>query len=378
MMTWIPRKWQGLLSPQMKKMLLIVFIVFGLIFGWKGLQKLLFIWFMSHYQPPPITVSATLANSTTWPSYLSSIGTLTAINGVDISTEAAGIVKEIHFTSGEFVHSGDILIILKTDTEEATLKNNLAQLKLAQINYERNQILSKRKVISPSVLDSSLAELQQAEAMVEESRAKIQQKMISAPFSGKIGIRKVNLGEYVAPGAAMVSLQQFDPLYVQFNLPEQYASQLYLQQPIEVIVNLKGSKPIQGRITAINSEVDINTRNLLIQATLPNPHGQLYPGMFANVNVALPLQKNVIVLPQSAISYSLHGDSVFILKSTGISKKGIMNWQANRIYVQVGEHRGNNVVILKGVKLGDPIVTSGQLKLENGAPVIIDNSVGLN
>lgn len=363
------------MSRQMKRMLLIVGIVFGLLFGWYGLKRILFSFFISHYVPPAVTISATTATAKSWQSYVTSVGTLNAVNGVDLSPEISGIVKEIHFESGQFVKKGDVLILLDTSVEQAQLKDNQAQAKLAQLNYDRNKSLIVKNAVSQSELDRLAALNDEAIAGVEQTNARIQQKTITAPFDGKIGIRSINIGQYVSSGTTMVTLQSMDPLYVQFNLPEQYLPNIYLQQPIIVTFNLPNGKTIQGTITAINSKVDQTTRNILVQGTLPNKDGQLYPGMFAQVQVMMRDNKNVITLPQTAISYSLHGDSVYIIKSEKVGRHKVL--KAYRQYVTVGERRGSEVAIEKGVQPGDQVVTSGQLKLQNGTHVEIDNSVEL-
>jgi len=365
------------MSQPMKKMLKITGIVFGLLFAWFLCKKILFMYFMSHYVPPPVTISASIATAKTWQSTIQSVGTLTAVNGVDISAQVSGIVKEIRFESGQFVKKGDILVLLDTGIEQAQLKDNQAQAKLAELNYDRNRGLTIRHVVSQSQLDTFSAQLDEALAGVEQTQAKIQQKTITAPFDGKIGIRTIDLGQYVSAGTAMVTLQSLNPLYVQFNLPEQYLHYIYLQQPIEVNMNLPGGKIIKGVITAINSKVDQTTRNILVQATLPNDNLEFYPGMFAFIKVLLKEEKSVITLPQTAISYSLHGDSVFIIKAEGKDshKKPLLN--AYRQYVKVGERREGEIAILEGIHVGDQVVTSGQLKLQNGTHVVIDNSVEL-
>ena len=365
------------MSAQMKKMLLIVGIVFGCIFGFYGVKKVAFIYIMAHYQPPAVTISAATASGKTWQSYLSSVGTLTAINGTDISAEAPGIVAEIHFTSGQFVNQGDLLVLLNTNVEQAQLKNDTAKVKLAQINYERNRILMKKNVSSQSVLDQSAADLEEAQAGLEGTQAHIKQKTITAPFSGKIGIRKINIGDYVSAGTAMVTLQSLDPLYVQFNLPEQYLPELFLQQQVDITITTgnNGKQVFHGVLTAINSKIDETTRNILVQATIPNKDLHLYPGMYAQVKVWLHAKNNVITLPQTAISYSLHGDSVFLIQSKEKDKDGKPLLFVTRQYVKTGERRGDEVAILDGIKAGDQVVTSGQLKLQNNTPVLIDNSV---
>jgi membrane fusion protein (multidrug efflux system) len=363
----------------MKRMLVICGIIFGIIVGIYIVKKTLFIYFISHYEPPPVTISASIATTKTWESYLTSVGTLKAVNGTDISAETSGIVTEIHFNSGQSVQKGDLLVRLDMAVEQADLKSNQARLALTQINYNRNKTLLKKNVTSQAEFDTTAAQLLEAQANEEGTQAKINQKTITAPFAGKIGIRQINLGEYISAGTTIVTLQTLDPLYVDFNLPEQYLSNLYLQQPIEITVNIDSTKTklVKGVITAINSKVDQLTRNLLVQATIPNQDLQLLPGMFANVRVWLPIKNNVITLPQTAISYSLHGDSVFIIEEKGKDKKGNPILHVTRQYVKVGERRGDEIAIIDGVKKGDSVVTAGQLKLQNGTHIVIDNSVEL-
>jgi membrane fusion protein (multidrug efflux system) len=360
----------------MKRMLKYVGIIFGIIFLWYGAKKILFSYLMSHYTPPAVTISASIATPKNWQSKLTSVGTLSAVNGVDISAETSGIVKEIRFQSGQFVKKGDILVVLDTSVEEAQLKDSQAQARLAKLNYDRNKGLVAKNAVSLTQLDTLLAQFDEASAGVDQILAKIKQKTITAPFDGKIGIRNIDLGQYVSAGTNMVTLQTLDPLYVKFNLPEQFLNELYLQQPVKISVNLGSGKSLMGAINAINSKVDQATRNILVQATLPNKDNQLYPGMFASVEVLLREQKNVITLPQTAIAYSLHGDSVFLIKKEGKDKKKPL-LKAYRQYVTVGERRADEVSILKGINAGDQVVTAGQLKLQNGSPVEIDNSVEL-
>jgi len=370
------------MSPQMKKMLIIVGIILGIIFGIYFVKKAIFAYFISTYQPPAVTISASKASGKTWQSYLSSVGTLTAVNGTDISSEAAGMVKEIRFESGQNVAKGDILVVLDTSVEKAQLENDEAKLALAQINFNRYKTLLGKKVASQSEYDTSIAQLDEAKANVQGTMARIQQKTILAPFDGKIGIRQINLGQYVSAGNMMVTLQALDPLYVQFNIPEQFLAELYIGETISLTVNtskLNSTKTFQGLVTAINSKIDPITRNILVEATIPNKSQQLYPGMFAQVKVMLRQEKNVIALPQTAISYSLHGDSVFIIKEDDKhkDKENKPYLHVYRKYVKVGERREDEVAVLDGINENDEVVTSGQLKLENGTRVVIDNSVEL-
>lgn len=364
------------MQKPMSKMLVCVGIFFLIVFGWYGVRKLIFLWFMTHYEPPPTTISATVAVSTTWQSYLTAIATLNAINGVDMTAEISGIVSEIRFTSGQFVKKGDVLMVLRSDVEQANLKSNQAKLSLAKINYDRDLTLFNKHVTSQAVLDSRYAELLQAQAGVELVEAQIRQKNITAPFDGKLGIRLINIGQYISPGTPMVTLQAMNPLHVDFTLPEQYLNKLYIGQPIDVTVNIGKGEVSHGTLTAINSKVDQVTRNLSIEATIPNNSMTLYPGMYGLAKIWLPEQKNTIVIPQTAVSYSLSGDYVFLIKQENSDKKEKV-LKVYRQYVKVGERRGDRVSIVVGLKAGDQIVTSGQLKLQNGTRVLIDNSVEL-
>lgn len=364
------------MKKSMSKMLIFVGIFFALVFGWYGVKKTMFWWFVSHYEPPAATISAAKAESKTWQPYLSGVGTLYAIKGVDLSSDVAGIVEDIRFNSGQFVKQNDVLIVMRTSVEQATLKSNQAKLQLAKMNYDREKALFSKKVSSQATLDTRYAELLQAQAGVEAVEAQIKQKTITAPFDGRLGIRQVSLGQYVSPGTAMVTLQSLDPLYVNFSLPEQYLENLYYGQDIDISVNFGSGKTVGGKITAINSKVDQTTRNVLVQATIPNTNLELYPGMYASVKIWLKVQKDTVVVPQTAISYSLSGDYVFIIREEQkATKEKVLH--AYRQYVKVGERRGNEVSILEGLKPGDLLITSGQLKLQNGSKILIDNSVKL-
>jgi membrane fusion protein, multidrug efflux system len=360
----------------MSKMLLYVGIFFVIVFGWYGVKKLIFFWYMSRYQPPAATVSVTVATAKNWSSYLNAVGTLTAVNGVELSAEVPGIVQELRFNSGQFVRKGDVLLRMRSDLEQANLKSSQAKLTLATMNYDREKALFNKRVSSQSLLDTRYAELMQAQAAFETAQAQIKQKTIVAPFDGRLGIRQVDLGQYVSPGTSMVTLQSLSPLYVTFTLPEQYLADLFLGQEVEVSVNFGAGKVVKGRITAINAKVEQSTRNVLVQATIPNEQYKLYPGMYGSVKIVLNEKKNSITLPQTAISYSLSGDYVFIVKDES-KKKNEPLLRVYRQYVKVGERRDNEVTLLDGLKPGDRVVSSGQLKLQNGATILVDENVDL-
>lgn len=363
------------MSKPLKKMLIGVGIFFGIVFGWYGAKKIMFFWFMSHYKPPAITVSAAKTAVKTWQPYLSTVGTLHAKQGVEISPEVAGLIDEIHFHSGQIVQQGDLLLVLRDEIEQAALKSNLAKLQLAKMNYEREKTLYNKKVSSQSNLDLRYAELSQAQASVDTVQGQIKQKHIRTPFTGRLGIRMVNVGQFIAPGTPIVTLQSLTPLYVLFNLPERYLPELRIGQEIEISLNLGQEKVVKGKIKAINAKVDAATRNILIQAEVPNDNQEIYPGMYGFVKIWLSQKENVIVVPQTAISYSLSGDYVFVIKDENKAGEHVLH--VYRQYVKTGERRDDEVTILEGLKANQDIVTAGQLKLQNGSQILINNDIQL-
>lgn len=361
------------LAKRMKIMVIALIIFFGLLFGYNFAKAMMIKIFMSRYQPPPVAVSATKAVATTWHPVINTVGTLVAVNGVQLNSQQAGQLIKINFTSGQMVKAGDPLVQLDDAIDQQDLLNYSAQLKLAQVSYNRLSKLLSSKVVAQAEVDKAQAKLQEAQSAVNKTKVIINQKNIVAPFAGKIGIRLVNLGQFIAAGTPIVSLQSLDPLYVQFSLPEQNLPQLYVGQDINVKVDGYKGKVFHGKINAINANVNTDTHNILVQATLANPQLILYPGMFANVEVILPSQQQVITVPQTSIYYNLYGDSAFIIKETGKDKKGKPILTAKQVFVKVGEARGNEVAILKGISANDEVITSGQLKLHDGAQVVINN-----
>ena len=369
----------------MTLMIIGLVILFGGVFGWDIVKAYFTSKYFANFQPPPMVISATYAKSETWHPYLSTIGDVVAINGVNVTPQLAGQIDKIYFESGQTVQVGQSLVKLNTDLDEQDLKNYQAQLHLANLNFQRQSKLYKTKSVAESALDEAKTTLQQDQALVQKTQVTIEQKTIRAPFAGKIGIRQINLGQYVSPGDTIVSLQSLDPLYVNFTLPEQDYPLLYLGQPVTLTVDAYAKENFQGKITAINSEISNDTRNILIQAIIPNPNLKLVPGMFASVDVILPQQTNVITIPQTAISYSLYGDSVFVLTPqtipTAQNTKQASNtktiYKATRVYVTIGEERDNVVAITKGLNADQLVATSGQLKLNDGTSVIINNSVDI-
>ena len=325
------------------------------------------------FQPPPEAVTTVVAQEEAWPVTLSAIGTMAAVQGVTVSADLPGTVERIFFDSGRAVRAGDVLAVLDTRQEQAQLAAIEARRELARVTFERVQELLKEKVISKAEFDRATAEFQQTEAQLGEIKAVIQRKTIKAPFSGVLGIRQVNLGQYLAGGDALVTLQALNPIYVNFGVPQQSAGQIPVGRLVKITTEDAGLE-WSGRVTALDSMVDEATRNIQVQATLPNPQGKLRPGMFVQAEVAVGPSQSVIVLPASSINYAPYGDSVFVVADLkgedGKSYRGV-----RQQLVKVGPARGDQVSVLSGVKPGEEVVTSGLFKLRNGAAVQINNEV---
>lgn len=324
------------------------------------------------FAPPPTAVTTTVAEKSQWQPTLETIGTVVAINGVTISTDLAGIVSKIAFDSGSHVKAGDLLVQLNTDQEQAQLAQAEAQRDWTQITLTRNEGLLAKKTVSQSDFDSATAQFHQAQATVDQNKAIIARKTLRAPFAGIVGIRQINLGQYLNTGDPVVTLQSFDPIYVNFSLPQQNLGQVTTGQVVEITLDAYGDKVFTGKITAINSLVDQNSRNVQIQATLPNSDTLLRPGMYAKVKVVLPDTQEVIAIPSSSIHYAPYGDSVFIvsdLKSPdGKTYKGVKEQ-----FVRLGQSKGDLTAIVSGLKPGDEVVTSGVFRLRSGGAIIVNN-----
>lgn len=326
------------------------------------------------FQPPPEAVTTIVAQQEEWPATLSAIGTMAAVQGVTVSADLPGTVERILFDSGQAVRAGEVLALLDTRQEQAQLAAIEARRELARLTFERMQGLLNERVISRAEFDRATAEFQQTEAQVGEIRAVIQRKTIRAPFAGILGIRQVNLGQYLAGGDALVMLQSLNPIYVNFGIPQQSIGQVPVGRAVRITAGDAAGVEWTGKVTAIDSLVDETTRNILVQATLANPGGSLRPGMFVQSEVALGPSQSVVALPASAISYAPYGDSVFVVAEMkgegGKPYRGV-----RQQFVKLGPARGDQVAVLSGIKPGDEVVTSGLFKLRNGAAVQINNSV---
>jgi membrane fusion protein (multidrug efflux system) len=326
------------------------------------------------FQPPPEAVTTIVANQEEWSGTINAIGTVAAVQGVTVSADLPGTVDRISFGSGQSVRAGDVLAVLDTRQEQAQLAAAEAQRELARLNFDRMQGLVNERVVSRAEFDRANAEYRHAEGQVGEIRAAIERKTIRAPFSGILGIRQVNLGQYLGGGDPLVTLQSLNPIYVNFGVPQQSAGQMPTGRAVRITTDDVAGVEWAGKVTAIDSIVDEKTRNIQVQATLANPDGKLRPGMFVQAEVTLGGSQKVVVLPASAISYAPYGDSVFVVAE--LKNEGAPAYRGVRQqFVKLGAARGDQVAILSGVNPHDEVVTSGAFKLRNGAAVFINNKV---
>src|SRR6266571_7943795 len=327
-----------------------------------------------NFQPPPEPVTTIVAQRENWPSTLNIIGTAEAIQGVTVSADLPGTVARINFESGKPVHAGDVLVELDTRQERAQLAAAEAQRDLARINFNRTQELVKQGVTARSEFDNTSAQQKSSEAQVGEIQATIQRKTVRAPFTGVLGLRQINLGQYLAAGQAIVPLQKLNPIYVNFGVPQQNSAQSLGGRTLRVTSDDLPGATFTGRVTAVDSVINEATRNIQVQATLSNPNGKLRSGMFVQVQVTLGASRQAIALPASAINYAPYGDSVFVVTNL-TDPKGKTYRGVRQQFVKVEGSRGDQVAVVSGVNAGDEVVTSGVFKLRNGAAVQVNNKV---
>ena len=325
-------------------------------------------------QPPPGTVTSLVAREEPWDTTINAIGTVVAVNGVNVSADSPGVVEEISFDSGRQVRKGDVLVRLDTKQERAQLAAALAQLDLSRVQLERVTGLRNQEIVAQSVFDQASAEHKQAAARAGEIRAAIERKTIRAPFSGTLGIRQVNLGQYLAGGAPIVSLQALQPVYVHFTVPQQEVAGLREAGEVRVTSDAFEGTEV-GRVTAVDSLVDPSLRNMRVQAVFANRGGRMRPGMFVETQLARGAKAPVLTVPASAIAYAPFGDSVFIVENVK-SPDGKQTYRGVRQqFVKLGAARGDQVAVLTGLKPGEEVVTSGVFKLRPGAAVVVNNDV---
>ena len=359
----------------MNKRIVLVLIGLGIVVvslsAIKALQIGAMIKHGKEFVPPPATVTAAVVASEAWSEDLTSVGTLSAVQGVTVSAELSGKVVKIAFESGAAVKKGELLIHQDTSTEEAQLPGASAGANLARLNRERADRMMVEKIISQADHDGAAAAQEQATAQVNNIRTNIDKKTVRAPFSGRLGVRQVNLGQMLREGDPIVTLQALDPIFVDFTLPQQLLAQVKPGQTVNVTCDALPGQTVSGKVTAISPLVDSETRNIKVQATLSNRTEVLRPGMFVNVSVGLPVRQQVQTIPATAVLYAPYSDSVFVIEEGRGGKGSTLRQQ----FIRVGEKRGDLVAVASGLKAGDKVASTGVFKLRNGQSVVIDNSL---
>jgi len=364
-------------NASMRRRLIIVVLAVGVllaaIVGFNAWKANLLAGIRKQNAAPPQTVSAASVKFTDWQPEVSAVGSMRAVRGVDVTTEVTGLVRTLRFKSGDEVKSGQVLVELNADAEIAQQHALEAAADLSATVFERDKEQYEAQAISKAQLDADAADLKNKRAQAAAQAALVAKKIIRAPFDGKLGITTVNPGQYLNTGDKIVTLQAVDPIYVDFKLPQQQLAMIANGQAVNLTTDSYPGATFTGKINAIDPRVDASTRNFQAEATVPNPDRKLMPGMFARVAVIAGDKKQYLTLPQTAITYNPYGATVFVAeKKPGGSDKDLIAQQA---FVTLGPTRGDQVAVVKGVKEGDQVVTSGQMKLVNGAPLIIDNSV---
>ncbi|MGE5240152.1 MAG: efflux RND transporter periplasmic adaptor subunit [Bacteroidota bacterium] len=356
-------------------MLLIVGLLFGGIFGFQAFKAYKIKQFFATNKAPPVTVTAMAAAFQTWQPQINAVGSLRAVRGVDLASEISGIVRTLNFKSGDEVKAGQVLVQLNADADIALLRSLEAAAELARTTYERDKAQYAARAISQATLDAAAADLKSKRAQVAQQQALVDKKTITAPFAGRLGISTVNPGQYLNPGDKIVTLQSLDPVFVDFYLPQQQLSSIAIDQAVVVATDSYPGQTFNGKISAISPKVDPSTRNVQVEATLANPKHELLPGMYASLKVDAGAAERFLTLPQTAVTFNPYGESVYLVEPGEKGADGKPTMIARQSFISVGESRGDQIAILKGIKEGDMVVTSGQLKLRNGSPVIINNAV---
>lgn len=356
-------------------MLVLCALVLGGVFGFKAFGMKMMMQYMAAAGNPPQTVSTTIAAKSDWQPELKAVGTIKAVKGADLSAEAQGLVENIFIESGQDVTEGTVLLQLRSADEVARLQSLEAQARLATLTVERDEKQLKVQAISQATYDADKAALESLQAQIAEQKATLQKKTLIAPFSGKLGIRKVDVGQYVGPETTIVTLQQLDAVYLDFFVPQQNLDQIQVGQKIQLQTDSYKGKTFDGEITAINPKVDEATRNVEVRATFVNPDKLLRPGMFATAVLSTGTKESHITLPQTAITFNPYGSTVYIVQKEGTDEQGKPKLIAKTSFVKTGATRGDQIAILDGIKEGDEIVTAGQHKLRNGSTIVINNVV---
>ena len=352
-------------------MLVVLGVVLGGYFWFQQFKGKMIHQFLATMANPPQTVSTVTASTAIWQPQVEAVGSLRAVNGAALSLEVGGVVDQIDFKSGDDVQAGQVLLRLRADDDTAKLAALEASAALAQVNYDRDVRQLHAQAVAQAVVDSDNYNLKNARAQAEEQRAELAKKTLRAPFAGHLGIRAVDLGQYLNPGTTVVTLEALDPLYVDFTVPQQALNRVEVGQAVTAKIDTFPGQVFQGKIVAVSPLVDTDSRNVQMRASLPNPDHKLLPGMFATIDIAAGAAESRITLPQTAITYNPYGSTVFLVKEGEHS--GTLS--ARQSFVTTGATRGDQVAVLSGVKPGDVVVSAGQIKLHNGSPVVVNNSV---
>jgi membrane fusion protein, multidrug efflux system len=352
-----------------------VAVVLGAVFGFEIFKGKMIQKAIAELRNPPQTVSTVVAKSQRWQNKIEAVGSARAVNGANLSFQVAGIVSVIHFESGSDVKKGDLLVELNAADDIAHLDSLKASAELAQLNYDRDHTLVRSDAVSQQTADTDLATLKSDRAQVAQQQALVEYKSIKAPFSGRLGIRQVDRGQYIAAGVPVVTLQQLDPIFIDFYLPQQSLAKIKVGQPVTAKVDTYPDISFSGKVSSINALVDTATRNVQVRASIKNPDDRLLPGMFATVDIDVGAPQNYVTLPKTAIAYNSYGDIVYLITDKTTNAQGAPQGVAQQTFVTTGPTRGDQVAILKGVKDGETVVSAGQVKLHNGTPVIINNTV---
>ncbi|MFZ1907595.1 MAG: efflux RND transporter periplasmic adaptor subunit [Burkholderiales bacterium] len=363
------------MTKRMVLMLLIAGVIFGAIFGFQAFKSRMIKKYLSSQGVPPQTVSTVRAGYQSWQPALSAIGTLRGVRGADLAPEVAGVISAIHFRSGEEVPAGAPLVQLNAASDLALLASLKATAGLAELNYQRDQRQLKVEAVSQATVDADAANLKVAQAQVAAQQALVDKKNIRAPFAGRLGLRAVDLGQYVAPGAKLVTLQALDPVYVDFSVPQSALAGIRAGLKVSATADALPGERFEGEIAALDAKVDQATRNVQVRALLHNPQHRLLPGMFVTVAVEFGAEERRLTLPQTAITFNPYGDTVFVVEDKGKGPDGKPRLVAAQRFVTTGATRGDQIAVLTGVKEGETVVSTGQLKLRNGTPILINNTV---
>src|SRR6202011_4931413 len=353
---------------------LLVTLVLGGLYGFNRFREQAIATYFANNKPPPARISAVEAKTESVPRFAAGIGSVAAVHQVTINPEVGGRVTKIFFEPGAVVKAGDPLVQLNDAPDRGDLANYQAQARWAETTLQRSSELAKRDFTARETVDQKQSQLDQARAQIIKTEALINQKLIRAPFSGQLGTRQIEVGQYLTPGARIATLTDLSALYANFTLPSQIRAQISTGQRVNVTADAFPGRTFSAEITTIEPQISADTRTMAVQATMPNPDNALLPGMFVNAAVVLPPQPDMTVLPETAVDYTLSGDSVYVIREDGKDAKGDPIFKAVRTPIKTGARWGNNVAILDGLKPGERVIAAGQVKVQNGAQVAVSNS----